>query len=233
LFVAKCITNLYLILKGMAALNSGKQKEHFQYYSRVVKQAGIDQLQQDMVKVIQKKYLLTSEEEAIKIVNAYASTVQNIVAKHRQSVDVKPVSILAGSSAANTSPLAATVSMNDGEQERLQSQKPVDKNHEPVLYGCHNVVTNLRTVMSGSVMQLYGLNLDIDKLDSEQGVYLVDFAGKATKINTLVRVKSTNIIFMIPGSIAAGIYKLDIRKRTCVTDVIFSSLLPGFIRVVV
>jgi hypothetical protein len=87
--------------------------------------------------------------------------------------------------------------------------------------------------MSGSVMQLYGLNLDVDKLDLEQGLYLIDFAGNSIKITTLVRVKSTNIIFMIPGGLAAGIYKLDIRKRTCVSETIHTCLLPGFIRVVV
>jgi hypothetical protein len=87
--------------------------------------------------------------------------------------------------------------------------------------------------MSGSVMQLYGLNLDINKQDTEQGLYLVDFSGNTTKINTLVRVKSTNIIFMIPGGLTANIYRLEIRKRAFAADMLHTSLLPGFIRVIV
>jgi hypothetical protein len=217
----------------MSALNSGRPKENLQHCPQVVKRAGIDQLQEDIVKLIQKKYVLTSEEEAVRILNAYSTTIQNIVAKSKLPVGVKPVPVVAALPVSNSMALAHPANLSENEQRGLQSQTATEKNDGPVLYGCHNVVTNLRTVMSGSVMQLYGLNLDVDKLDLEQGLYLIDFAGNSIKITTLVRVKSTNIIFMIPGGLAAGIYKLDIRKRTCVSETIHTCLLPGFIRVVV
>jgi hypothetical protein len=217
----------------MSASNSSKSREQLQPYPQVVKRAGIDQLQQDIVKQIQQKYRLTSEEEAIKIVEMYSLTIQSVVAKFRKPVEVSSVPVRTASSVVCNLPLTHPDRLLSAEHQNLQTNKVTEDEHAPVVYGCHNVVTNLRTVMSGSVMQLYGLHLDIKKLDTLQGLYLIDFAGNITKITTLVRVKSTNIIFMIPGGLVAGIYRLEIRKRTCSTETIQTCLLPGFIRVII
>jgi hypothetical protein len=217
----------------MSASNSGKQKEQLQHYPQVVKRAGIDQLQQDIVKHIQKKYLLTSQEEAIRILETYSSTIQSIVTNSRKSVDVNPVPIMTASSVVCNLPLTHPDRLLAADYESPQPGRIMEEDTAPMLYGCHNVVTNLRTVMSGSVMQLYGLHLDINKLDTQQGLYLRDFSGHTTKINTLVRVKSTNIIFMIPSGLAAGIYRLEIRKRSNSSEALQSSFLPGFIRVII
>jgi hypothetical protein len=217
----------------MSASNFGKKKEPFKHYPQVVERAGNDRLQQDLVKLIQKKYLLTSEQEAIHILQTYADTIENIVRKTKKPVNISPVPIMTGSFVANNLSVSLPGNSFPKDFEPAQPLKETEEETIPVLYGCHNVVTNLRTVMSGSVMQLYGLNLDINKQDTEQGLYLVDFSGNTTKINTLVRVKSTNIIFMIPGGLTANIYRLEIRKRAFAADMLHTSLLPGFIRVIV
>lgn len=217
----------------MSASNFGKKKEPFKHFPRVVKRAGNDQLQDDLVKLIQEKYMLTSHEEAIHILQTYSDMIQNIVKKQTRPVPVSPVALMTSSSVVNTIPVALPESTFPRELESTPSPKETAEDTTPVLYGCHNVVTNLRTVMSGSVMQLYGLHLDINKQDTEQGLYLMDFSGNTIKINTLVRIKSTNIIFMIPSGLHANIYRLEIRKRTFVTERLHTSLLPGFIRVIV
>lgn len=218
----------------MAALNSGKHEEPFKYSSQVVQQAGGDQLQHDIIKIIQKKYLLTSEEEAVNILETFSQAIKNIVAKATKPVIGSPIPVMTCSSVSNT--LSVTISdqpFNTKVETLPAGSITTEETVLPVLYGCHNVVTNLRTVMSGSVMQLYGLNLDIDKRDTEQGLYLIDFSGNATKIHTLVRVKATNIIFMIPSGLTANIYRLEIRKRIHSGEIIHTCLLPGFIRVII
>jgi hypothetical protein len=217
----------------MSASNSSKSREQLQPYPQVVNRAGIDKLQQDIVKLIQQKYRLTSEEEAINIVERYSSTIQSVVAKSRKSVEASSVPVITASSVVCNLPLTHPDRLLSAEYENLQANKVTEDEHAPVVYGCHNVVTNLRTVMSGSVMQLYGLHLDIEKLDTQQGLYLRDFSGNITRITTLVRVKSTNIIFMVPAGLVAGIYRLEIRKRACSTEKIQTCLLPGFIRVII
>jgi hypothetical protein len=217
----------------MSASNFGKKKEPFKHFPQVVKRAGIDQLQDDLVKLIQEKYMLTSHEEAIHILQTYSDMIQNVVKKQAKPVQVSPVAVMTSSSVVNDTPAVLPSSAFPREFESAQSPKETEEDTTPVLYGCHNVVTNLRTVMSGSVMQLYGLHLDINKKDTEQGLYLIDFSGNTIKINTLVRVKSTNIIFMIPSGLTANIYRLEIRRRTFATDSLHTSLLPGFIRVIV
>ena len=219
----------------MSALNSGMQKEQWQNSSQTVKRAGIDQLQQDIVKLIQQKYILTTEEEATALLTKYSATIRAAVIKSQPAVSLQTIPMMATAPTENfqRSTHFPKISSLSNEQKMEKVQNICLTNDTPVLYGCHNVVTNMRTVMSGSVMQLYGLNLGIDKSDTQQGLYLVDFAGRSFKITSLVRVKSTNIIFMIPSGIEAGVYKLEIRKRTCSPELIHTSLLQGFIRVVI
>lgn len=101
------------------------------------------------------------------------------------------------------------------------------------LSGCHNVISDLRTVMSGSVMQLEGTNLAFDKQDIQQGLFLIDLAGEITKVSTIVRLKTDNIIFMVPGGIKAGLYKLELHKRYMETEKIHTSTLPSVIKVII
>jgi hypothetical protein len=217
----------------MSASNFNKKKESLSHYPQVVIRAGNDQLQHDIIKLIQKKYLLTSEEEAINILQTYSDSIQNIIKRTKKPVNLSPLPITTGSPVVHDLSFTPPVHPFTKDFQNSPSSKVAEEDTLPIVYGCHNVVTNLRTVMSGSVMQLYGLNLDINKQDTQQGLYLIDFSGNTTKINTLVRVKTTNIIFMIPSGLMANIYRLEIRRRSSSNEILHTCLLSGFIRVIV
>ncbi len=103
----------------------------------------------------------------------------------------------------------------------------------PFLSECRNVLSNLSAAMSGSVMQLEGTNLVFDKQDIQQGLFLIDLAGNAVKVVTIVRMKADKIIFMIPGGLRAGMYKLELRKRQFQSDLMLTSSLQAPLQLIV
>jgi hypothetical protein len=103
----------------------------------------------------------------------------------------------------------------------------------PVLEAVYNVVYNNRTVMSGSIVQVRGSHLLFDQADRKQGIFLVDEYGMATRINSLVRHTSDNIVFMVPGSLAPGQYRFEMRTMNRYSVELRVSTLPGMLSVVI
>jgi hypothetical protein len=102
----------------------------------------------------------------------------------------------------------------------------------PVLVSAYNVVCNNRTVMAGSIVQVRGWHLEFDKTDRKQGVFLVDTHGFATRANSLVRQKPEEVIFMIPGGLAAGEYQVEIRTRDLLSAEVLAGTFPEVLTVI-
>ncbi|WP_109832459.1 DNA-binding domain-containing protein [Reichenbachiella versicolor] len=86
---------------------------------------------------------------------------------------------------------------------------------QPTLVSFKDVIsgTSNETLTSGGVGEINGSLLKIDPSDAEQGVFMIATNGTATKADTIVRNKPSNVIFMIPGSLTAGEYRLEVRAR--------------------
>ena len=207
----------------------------------VVKQAGNDKLQNDIVNLITSRDATITKEEAISLLENYASTIEMLV-KTNNSMHTplhNSLSRISRSLQENSFPdLRKTLGITSQELVEAKESdtgfvtgKPVTL--KPVINRCHNVVSNSRVVMSGSVVQLYGSSLYFDRTDSKQGVFMIDTEGFTVRATTLVRMKADNIIFMIPGGIAAGEYKLEVRNLCLETGQIHIGSLPGLLTVVI
>jgi hypothetical protein len=207
-------------------------------YSLVVKRAGNDQLQRDMINMILSHDETATREGAIALLEKYAFTIENLL----NLKDKFYYEQQAGSS--DQLPGFKQTDINckplNKISERFISKNPIQpikQNHPaniPVLRNCFNVVSNTRIVMSGSVMQVEGDYLYFDKNDIKQGIFLIEMNNKnIIKVATLVRIKSDNIIFMMPGGLTAGNYNLELRARCQQTGILHTGVLQGTIDVVI
>ncbi|MCB9418639.1 MAG: DUF4469 domain-containing protein [Ardenticatenaceae bacterium] len=67
------------------------------------------------------------------------------------------------------------------------------------------------TLTPGGMGQVAGHRLKFDAADPEQGVFLVDSGGTATRVVTYGRIKPAELFFMVPAGLAAGDYTLEVR----------------------
>lgn len=207
----------------------------------VVKRAGSDRLQNDIANLIISRDATITKEEAISLLENYASTIEMLL-KTDNSMHTplyNPLSRISRSFNDNSFPdlRKKTAAVSHEPEERSNCHTSFTQSnpelHKPVLNRCHNVVSNSSIVMSGSVVQVYGNHLNFDKTDSKQGVFMTDLQGSTIKATTLVRLKADNIIFMVPGGLAAGDYKLEVRSKCRNSGKMFSGLLPGTLTVII
>jgi hypothetical protein len=71
--------------------------------------------------------------------------------------------------------------------------------------------TTNKIITPGGAADLKGRQLKIDIEDPEQGLFLIS-EGTETRIETLVRNKPSNLIFMIPDTLQSGEYELEVRS---------------------
>jgi hypothetical protein len=65
----------------------------------------------------------------------------------------------------------------------------------------------------GNVARLTGSSLKIDGTDALQGIFLIDVAAAETKVSTLIDNSPSTLTFTIPTTLAAGVYKLEVRVK--------------------
>lgn len=191
------------------------------YSTAVVVRAGNDRMQSDMINIMMSRNENISREQAIVLLEMYASNFERIL-KHQYT---KMASIPEWKAFNNKN-------INTPGEDPAVNQP--EEHETPVLTDCLNVLSNSRTVMWGSVVQLYGQHLEFDRTDVKQGLFLIEPANQLViKVSTLVRVKPENVIFMIPGSIPAAGYSIELRTRCPHTGALRSATLPDLINVVI
>ena len=93
--------------------------------------------------------------------------------------------------------------------EKVEATSP-----QPSLNSFKDIATDTtnETITSGGVGEITGSRLKINTEEAEQGIYLIATDGTATKAETLIRNKPSNLIFMIPAGLASGEYRLEVRN---------------------
>lgn len=95
------------------------------------------------------------------------------------------------------------------ELERAQDQSvPVPDHLED--FGSE---TSNATLTKGGVVRLTGAKLKFDLADPDQGLYLVKSTGAATRVTKVLTNKPSELLFVVPASLTAGIYRLEVRTK--------------------
>lgn len=99
---------------------------------------------------------------------------------------------------------------------RVERVDGVPARPAPIDYKDVNAGVSNDVLTPGGVGELLGNNLKFDTDDSQQGIFLIASDGSETRVQTMVRNKPSNLIFLVPTGLAAGTYTLEVR-----------SILPG------
>ncbi len=86
-------------------------------------------------------------------------------------------------------------------------------------------------VTPGGLARLSGSRLKYNPNDPQQGVFFIDSAGAATRVDMIVRNKPGELNFLIPATLAAGAYTLEVRALLSRTTQLRTGLLPHTLQV--
>ena len=76
-----------------------------------------------------------------------------------------------------------------------------------------DVASNLfnQLITIGGVGHITGRRLGFIATDESQGIFFIDESGQQTRVSTMVRLTPSELIFMIPASLVAGNYYIEVR----------------------
>lgn len=73
--------------------------------------------------------------------------------------------------------------------------------------------TTNATLTKGGVVRLTGSLLKVDAADPDQGIFLVNSTGAATRVTKVMTNKPSEQLFMVPATLAAGTYQVEVRTK--------------------
>jgi hypothetical protein len=65
----------------------------------------------------------------------------------------------------------------------------------------------------GNMACLKGSNLSVNLEDAEEGIYLINDKNQETRISSIGRNMPSEVLFLIPPGLKAGVYALEVRNR--------------------
>ena len=83
----------------------------------------------------------------------------------------------------------------------------------------------------GGTVRLTGSKLKFDPSDPDQGLYLISATGTATRITQVFTNKPAQLLFMMPATLAAGTYRLEVRTKTKGSNVLKTAALGAALTV--
>lgn len=96
--------------------------------------------------------------------------------------------------------------------EKLPVEKVSATRVEPVLEFFKDFASDTQdTITPGGAAELQGSHLKVDSSDDDQGVFFIASDGTETKVDTIMRNKPANLIFMIPDTLTSGDYEVEVR----------------------
>lgn len=119
-------------------------------------------------------------------------------ARHQIDVGANPGSELRDGVRAN-----ATVN-------KVEAIKP---SPSPIEYRDVNSDTTNDQVTVGGIGQLTGSRLKYDDTQADEGIYFVATAGGETKVTVVQKNKPSQAVFIIPATLIAGTYNIEVRAR--------------------
>jgi hypothetical protein len=90
-------------------------------------------------------------------------------------------------------------------------QETVKPKPNPLEYTDLNSGERNGVLTPGGMGQVVGHRLKFDPADAAQGIFFLAADGTETKVDVVGRNKPADLMFLIPGSLAAGNYTLEIR----------------------
>ena len=111
----------------------------------------------------------------------------------------------------------------------LQATKVSPQASLPELYEYEDVVSAAinTTITPGGVGKLTGSKLKVDPTDPETGIYLVAEDSATTKVTSLVEVRPSSLIFVVPMGLTEGVYQLEVRTRPRINGDIRTGILAA------
>ncbi len=94
--------------------------------------------------------------------------------------------------------------------EKVEAVKP---SPNPIEYRDVGSDTTNDQVTVGNIGQLSGSRLKYDPAQADEGVYFVATAGGETKVATVQKNKPAQVVFLVPATLVAGTYNLEVRAR--------------------
>lgn len=93
---------------------------------------------------------------------------------------------------------------------KVEAIKPAPN---PVEYVDINSDTTNDQVTVGGIGQLSGSRLKYDDSQADEGIYFVATAGGETKVTVVQKNKPAQVVFIIPATLIAGTYNIEVRSR--------------------
>jgi hypothetical protein len=95
----------------------------------------------------------------------------------------------------------------------IKTQKTIIQNPLPYILEVHDMLSDTvnDAITPGGVLQIWGGRLKLFTANPDNGIFLTDETGKATKLNMVVENKPARLIAMLPAELAPGTYNLEVR----------------------
>ena len=105
--------------------------------------------------------------------------------------------------------LVAAAQRNRLKRTKAGAYSPEPTKVEDVASGTTNEV-----LTPGNMACLKGENLKINTEQADEGLYLINNQGKVTEVTHIARNMPAEVVFLVPGSLATGSYRLEVRNRS-------------------
>ncbi|MGV8094449.1 MAG: DUF4469 domain-containing protein [Mangrovibacterium sp.] len=99
-----------------------------------------------------------------------------------------------------------TASNVSAEKVAMVSTDPWPDELEDVASGTIN-----ETITPGGTAILKGLRMKFDPKDVNQGIFFIDSNNAETRVDRIIKLRASEIVFVIPAGLAAGNYSLEVR----------------------
>jgi len=94
--------------------------------------------------------------------------------------------------------------------EKVEAVKP---SPNPIEYRDIGSDTTNDQITAGNIGQLSGSRLKFDPGQADEGVFFVATAGGETKVATVQKNKPAQVVFLVPATLVAGTYNIEVRAR--------------------
>lgn len=107
--------------------------------------------------------------------------------------------------------------------KKIKLKRVDDREYSPEPRKLTDVSSNTfnEALTPGNMACLKGKNLSFNTEDAEEGIFLVNDRGIATRVEQIARNKPSEVVFLVPQRLAKGSYALEVRNRS------YKEIVPG------
>jgi rRNA pseudouridine-1189 N-methylase Emg1 (Nep1/Mra1 family) len=94
-----------------------------------------------------------------------------------------------------------------------------------------NSGTTNEEISPGGTMTMIGERLKVDENENDEGVFFIDATGQDTKVDKYIKNLPSEMIFVIPATLATGDYRIAVRNRNRGRKSLVSNVYPETLEV--